>query len=1427
MISLDPRGDASWLAEELGEAFDSPVVFVPEPGTTETFRLADPAMRFWGSSGVRLELATDEAGQPIHYRFMRPTDIGSLVGQPLTDVLDTLEIAVGYEDSDQPFVVSLKRSYAATLVLAGHSLAIQLTPVGRDQLELHGHFPPGNGPSLGDLFLLLGEASGAGKDLRSDLDWLPDELRTGAVVEVTSLHAMAQHKSAGQEERVALPGARPGGVDIQTISVELSFLDGQTWPLIPGHDFLTIGALTARLEVDEPLDPDFRFPRVDVTGEIRIETDAVIELTARWPDYAVSGVLREGEIPLRVLLAELGVPAGKHPASLVIDRLSLQAEPVFEPRSFSLWLEIADVWQVELGAGKLLAIEKVGGAIDYQGGHGGHLTGRLYGRARLGAAALRLSAEASGDGWLFEGSVRLGGDDAPAPTLGSWLGDALERELGLPPARLPEMISAFALERLEVSLHTESTDLSIELACTTALGGSAAQALLTLHYAKLSQGSYELEIEGHLTVGYNDFTLLFDKDGDGQRLVAVYANKNKTRLEIDQLVALGGFEGLPPTGLAVSLTAAELAIAEAGGTRHLLAGLDLGGRLDLTALPLVGSMVGPAEDVSMALQVVYSSAALTDGDADFVQAINDQLPEGAAPLPEAVSIAQGFNLAPLLKIGGERHRLDLPVTIDQQTGAVTETGATPTGQTAAAAESQAGGTSWFPVQEQLGPIHLARIGGRLDKKAGGEQQLTFLLDAGLALGPVEISLDGLGISTPLTRIEPSFSLDGLGLRAAAGPLSIGGAFLHERDPETGIDSYGGAAILGFEELSITAIGSYARVQGEPSLFLYAILDAALGGPAFFFVEGIAAGFGYNRGFAPPLISEVQHFPLIEEARRGGGLPDDVGAELRTLGRFMPIEHDSYFLAAGIKFNSFELIDGVAVLIATFGHHFELDLLGQATLVLPKPEAGKSIEPLIVVDIVLEAMVDPEAGIVQVDAALTDASHVFSEACKLTGGAALYAWLKGDHAGDFVVTLGGYHPAFVPPPHYPRPKRLELDWHVDNHLQIKGDLYCALTPMAAMAGGHLAATYHKGAVRAWFKAGADFLIDWQPYHYDARMYVDVGGSVQVDLLLFTGTVTIDVGADLHVHGPDLAGTATVHLYVTSVDIHFGATPDPPLLLEWPAFVEAFLPQRGQPTIAIADGLVETVKEDGRDIAVIEPRNLRLTIDSPIPLKQYTVDGKSIHTEATRPLLPDGSGKRRKPKTDFSAAPTALRSAQLTTGQTISLYKRKGKTTVGNELVDHVKATPRLKRLPKALWEDRPFIPADFQVRRSKPDLHPDRKPSLPVDPLLDWTVCSFDIVAKAPRKPGKTHEVERERLLSTHASRSGTWAEPAIRVAQELSAIDRREIIAADLLDDTASAHRARLMKAAGLDPSGVTLRGDLFALFREAPVVDAPIGLGP
>jgi hypothetical protein len=55
------------------------------------------------------------------------------------------------------------------------------------------------------------------------------------------------------------------------------------------------------------------------------------------------------------------------------------------------------------------------------------------------------------------------------------------------------------------------------------------------------------------------------------------------------------------------------------------------------------------------------------------------------------------------------------------------------------------------------------------------------------------------------------------------------------------------------KFSLAAMGLFSVVKpaDDPSLFIYATLDAALGGPPFFYVTGLAAAFGFNRDILLP------------------------------------------------------------------------------------------------------------------------------------------------------------------------------------------------------------------------------------------------------------------------------------------------------------------------------------------------------------------------------------------------------------------------------------------------------------------------------------------------------------------------------------------------------------------------------------------------
>ena len=261
-------------------------------------------------------------------------------------------------------------------------------------------------------------------------------------------------------------------------------------------------------------------------------------------------------------------------------------------------------------------------------------------------------------------------------------------------------------------------------------------------------------------------------------MLAIYASQHKDALDLGALLTELSDSSSVPT-LEIELSAIELALDTAttgldkdGNQKSaFLLNVDMGGSLNLADLPLVGTVLQGDKRVSMALQVLYSRIALSK-DNELLGAINSHLAQGITPIPTDKDINPGFRLSPRLQIGDTHYDLDLPVSASEESGQLAETGSSAGGAIAPAsndAATSAGDASWFPIQKQLGPVYLSRVGGRY---ANGE--ITFLIDAALSLGPLTFSMDGLSVTTPLTEIAPRFALNGIGLDVKSGPLEIAG-----------------------------------------------------------------------------------------------------------------------------------------------------------------------------------------------------------------------------------------------------------------------------------------------------------------------------------------------------------------------------------------------------------------------------------------------------------------------------------------------------------------------------------------------------------------------------------------------------------------------------------------------------------------------------
>ena len=813
---------------------------------------------------------------------------------------------------------------------------------------------------------------------------------------------------------------------------------------------------------------------------------------------------------------------------------------------------------------------------------------------------------------------------------------------------------------------------------------------LNLKVTKTPTG-HEFHLGGALTIGKQAFTLSLDLGTPDSQLIATWKNE-ATPLGFGEIANAFGWTTMPelPEGLDLGLNAAEFiydfnsqtvalrahsvnygdvvfasmrssqASVNAGERVYVL-WIDTPLDIKLKSLPVIGESL-PADVGVERIQIAASSAELVEKDLDALKTLVKKVDEKQRLIPS--TLTKGVTLAASLQLEGKRE-IVVPL---KRPAKVEEPEPLPTEVTALAAPDYGSDAKWLTLKKTLGPVHLDKVGVMYQ-----DSKLYFLLNAALSVMGLTLSVDGLRGGSPLTKFQPEFEISGLGVEYKNDAVEIGGAFLR-----TAKDRYDGSAVIRTKQFTLSALGSYMKLEGQPSIFIYAFLDYPLGGPAFFFVTGLAAGFGYNRKLIAPSIDNVANFPLVKQAVGGKqAAPDGILEALKALQEYVPPSVGDIFLAVGVRFNSFKLIDSFALLTMEFGNKFVVNLLGLSTAIIPTPEAGKSVTPLAQVQIAWKATFDPADGVLGVDARLTPNSYILSKDCHLSGGYAFYSWFRGDRAGDFVQTLGGYHPQFVAPPHYPKVPRLAFDWRVSNSLTIQGNAYYALTGSALMAGGYLEVLFKEGELRAWLKLQANFLIAWKPYHYDVELSVNVGASYTFNIdLLFTSvriTISVDVGARLHLWGPDFSGTAQIDISVISFSIGFGAgaSQKPPPIKEWATFQQSFLPANDVCSISVKDGMVRKVETAHDERWIINPKQCSLLVNSAIPFKS-----------APSPIVGDGDLVPSTANVTFGIYPMAVTATAFKSTVIISV-NRKGAAGAAKEFLYELIQ----KQLPAGLWAER--------------------------------------------------------------------------------------------------------------------------------------------
>jgi hypothetical protein len=658
------------------------------------------------------------------------------------------------------------------------------------------------------------------------------------------------------------------------------------------------------------------------------------------------------------------------------------------------------------------------------------------------------------------------------------------------------------------------------------------------------------------------------------------------------------------------------------------AGIDL----DLKSLPIAGSVL--VEMNALAFKEVlamYANAPFTNADLQpFTK--NKLLPKDAE-IGKGVSISAevvvngtsnhysfGGNTtspAPKLLSEGDKSATDKPQKIDP---------------------SVASEAKWLVIDKKIGPVNLQRLG-----LAYHDGKVVALLDASVKTKGMDMQMMGLGVGFKLdwNNPDPDFYLYGLGLSYKTDSVEISGAFL--RGNQAGVETYNGAARLKLSKFTISAIGSYAKTDlGESSLFIYGLFEGNIGGPPVFYVTGIAAGFGYNRKINAPEPLDIATYPLVALAMNPN---KEAGIEgvLRTLETPMsngklPIEiaAGNYWLAVGVKFTSFKIIESFILVTVNFGTNTEFNILGLSRMEWPEKSLRDGflggMAPIVYIELAIRVSFGSDSDVIRVDGIITPNSYVLSQNCRLTGGFAFYTWISGEHAGDFVLTIGGYHPRFNKPAHYPVVPRVALNWVMSESLALRGELYFALCSSAIMMGGRWEMHFNTSIVKATFAMWIDLLIQWAPFHYDIGIGILIDIEAHIPLALCTVHLHLHFRAELIIWGPPFSGIAEIDLGIYSFSIRFGnKTNEKPAPLQWGEFSKGFLPKakaNDAPKLQGSAGL-EGAENTGLDsinatvtagvINVIEiskeeklyianPMQLVIAVDSTIPVTTLHFNGE---------------------------------------------------------------------------------------------------------------------------------------------------------------------------------------------------------------------------
>lgn len=500
-----------------------------------------------------------------------------------------------------------------------------------------------------------------------------------------------------------------------------------------------------------------------------------------------------------------------------------------------------------------------------------------------------------------------------------------------------------------------------------------------------------------------------------------------------------------------------------------------------------------------------------------------------------------------------------------------------------------------PLHVALGPVELNALTIGIGLGAS-EFPIGLGIDLKAMLGPLQAVIEQMGLTATL-RLSPNrdgnlgpvdFALGfkppkGAGLSIDAGVVRGGGyLFL---DYEKG--EYAGALELSLAEIvTVTAIGliTTRMPDGSSGFSLLIIITAEFG-------TGIQLGFGFTLLAVGGLLglNRTMRLDALTEGVRTGALesvmfPRDIIANapriISDLRTFFPPQNGKFLIGPMVKigWGTPTLISiSMGIIIEIPGN---IAIVGILKVALPADDAA-----LIVLQVNFIGAIEFDKQRIYFFAALFESRVLF---VTIEGEMGLLVAF-GDDA-NFVVSVGGFHPRFNPPPlPFPNPRRISVDILNQPGARITVQGYFGVTSNSVQFGASAELYFGFSAFSLQGHIGFDVLIQFSPFYFIAEI------SASVSLKAF-GVGVFSIRLRFSLEGPTpyrARGTGSISLLFFEIsadfDITWGDARDTtlppvaviPLLkaeLEKPANWRALLPPENNLLVALRkldetqDGLV---------------------------------------------------------------------------------------------------------------------------------------------------------------------------------------------------------------------------------------------------------------